>query len=71
MASQFLARPFAALRPTLPAQLGVDPWRAVDAAAGGEDRADMSAQLGLRRGPVLASCQCRVNLPEKCRTKNA
>ena len=43
--------PPARVAPTLPAQLGVDPPRAVGAPAGGEDAADQAAQLGLRLGP--------------------
>src|SRR3954463_1060898 len=37
--------------PPLPAQLGVDPPRAVGPPPGGEDAADQAAQLGLRLGP--------------------
>src|SRR4051794_34280519 len=36
-----------------PAQLGVDAWRAVDPPAGGEDAADLLAQLGFRLGTAL------------------
>src|SRR4051812_49770886 len=36
-----------------PAQLGVDAWRAVDPPAGGEDAADLLAQLGCRLGTAL------------------
>src|SRR4051812_31858119 len=36
-----------------PAQLGVDAWRAVDPPAGGEDAADLPAQLGFRLGTAL------------------
>src|SRR4051794_9319890 len=36
-----------------PAQLGVDAWRAVDPPAGGEDAADLRAQLGFRLGTAL------------------
>src|SRR4051794_32951211 len=36
-----------------PAQLGVDAWRAVDPLAGGEDAADLRAQLGFRLGTAL------------------
>ena len=37
--------------PAPTAQLGVDPWRAADAAPGGEHAADVAAQPGLRPGP--------------------
>src|SRR4051812_49379137 len=36
-----------------PAQLGVDGWRAVTPPAGGEDAADLLAQLGFRLGTAL------------------
>src|SRR3954447_18563111 len=36
-----------------PAQLGVDAWRAVDPPAGGEDAADLLAQLGFRLGTAV------------------
>src|SRR4051812_38489206 len=36
-----------------PAQLGVDAWRAVDPPAGGEDAADLLAQLGCRLRTAL------------------
>src|SRR3954470_15736536 len=36
-----------------PAQLSVDAWRAVDPLAGGEDAADLRAQLGFRLGTAL------------------
>src|SRR3712207_3234088 len=39
--------------PAVPPQLGMDPRRAVDAPAGGEDAADMPAQFGLRLGLAL------------------
>src|SRR5215213_11754395 len=32
---------------------GMDPWRAVDPPAGGEDAADLPAQLGFRLGTAL------------------
>src|SRR5215203_2767351 len=37
----------------VPAQLGVDAWRAVDPPAGGEDAAELRAQLGFRLGTAL------------------
>src|SRR3954447_1620262 len=36
-----------------PAQFGVDAWRAVDPPTGGEDAADLLAQLGFRLGTAL------------------
>jgi hypothetical protein len=39
--------------PALPPQLGMDPWRAVDPPASGEDAADLPAQLGFRLGTAL------------------
>src|SRR5829696_8880246 len=45
----------ARVSPALPAQLGVNPRRAVGLSASREDAADMAAQPGLRLGPVLKS----------------
>src|SRR5215211_7886469 len=43
----------ARMPPAVPAQLGVDPRRAVDPLAGGEEAAGPPAQLGFRLGPGL------------------